>query len=84
MAILVGFDSGTVKKEGPNKGKSFKIFHIVQDGGNNTVGQTCESVFCFDETLIQKVNEKFINQKVELIYNITNGRAYLRDVELVK
>lgn len=84
MAILVGFDAGTVKKDGPNKGKSFKIFHLVQDGGTNTVGQTCENVFCFDADLIEKVNEKYINQKVELIYNITNGRAFLRDVELLK
>lgn len=84
MAILVGYDQGTVKKEGPNKGKNFKILHIVQDGGNNTIGQTCENVFCFDDSIIQKVNEKYINQKIELVYNITNGRAFLRDVELVK
>lgn len=84
MAILVGYDQGTVKKEGPNKGKMFKILHVVQDGGTNTIGQTVESIFTFDEVIINKINESYVGKKIDLMYNIASGRAYLRDVELLK
>lgn len=84
MAVLVGFDAGIVKKEGPNKGKVFKILHVVQPGGNNTTGQTVESIFSFDEAIYNKVDESWVNKNIDLMYNIANGRAYLRDVALLK
>lgn len=84
MSILVGYDQGVVKKEGPNKGKNFMVFHLVTDGGNNTIGQNTENVFCFEPEIINKVNEKWINNKVDLLYNVSNGRAYLKDMNLIK
>lgn len=84
QTVLVGFDRGTVKKDGPNKGKDFMILHLVMDGGTNTTGSTCENIFVFDEDIQNKVGSDWINKKVDLSFNFSNGRAYLKDIAIVK
>lgn len=85
MTQLVGFDRGTVKKEGPNKGKDFMILHVVSDNVSlNTTGMTTENIFVFAEEILAKINADWLNRKIDITYNISNGRAYLKDVQLIK
>lgn len=79
---LVGFRSFISKK-----GTKCNVASVITDYSPAEIAKGCmgadaQTIFLTDE-IAAKITANSIGKEVELIYSITNGRAYLEDLNIV-
>ena len=82
MKKIVGYSKFVSKK-----GTDTCIVHVVEpfsDGqlSRGCVGSEADTIAIYDKEIFDKVTESCIGKTLDVSYNVSNGRAFVRDISI--